>query len=73
MDQPKLNLNDLLPPWEHELPDAGDETELNRILRTDLHVTHPAGGEYSIGQSRPLAQDIFRALVVRQGRVKVGL
>lgn len=70
MDRPKLNLNDLLPPWENELPDVGDEPEFDRILRGDLYISEPLGGEHIVRQSRPMAQDVFSALVIRQGGIK---
>ena len=69
MNQPKLNLNDLLPPWESKLPDVGNESEFDRILRGDLNITRSAGGEDFIGQGRPVAQDVFSALVISQRRL----
>lgn len=66
----KLNLNDLLPPWESELPNVGDEPEFDRILRGDLNIAHPASGKDVVRQTRPLAQDVFRALVIRQRAIE---
>jgi hypothetical protein len=70
MDRPKLNLNDLLPPWEAELPNVGDEPEFDRILRGDLNIANPPSGQHFVGQRRPVAQDIFGALIIGQCSVE---
>lgn len=69
MERPRLNLNDLVPVWERKLPHALHQPELERVLRRDVDILEPASGEGSVIEPGSLAQDVFSAQVIRQGRV----
>ena len=60
------DLNDFRPLWERELPHALHQPPLERLIRREMHVPQTARGENLVGNPRPLAQDVFNALVVRQ-------
>lgn len=64
-----LNLKDFVPPWEREIADRVRETEFDRILRGDMDVPVASGTQDVIRQGRPLAQDVFRSIVIRQRRI----
>lgn len=72
MDQnQKLNLKDLLPAWEAELPNAVSDTVLDRALRGEIGVPAPASGKYLLGDgSAPIAQDAVNASLISQRGIK---
>lgn len=68
MDRQKLNLNDVSSARERELLDRVRDTEFDRILRREVNLPGSSGLEQIVGNRTPLAQDAFRAILLRQGR-----
>ena len=69
----KLNLVDVLPWWQHELLYPMHQTMPQSELGGDPYVTYATLAEKLVGHTSPIAQDIFRALVVSQGGRDPGL
>ena len=69
MQRNNLDLKNFVPPWERKIADSVRETEFDRLLRSDVNVIETSLGQEAVRDVRPLAQDIFRALIVRQRRV----
>ena len=69
MDRSKLNLVHFASRRERELLDLVRDTEFDRILRGEVNLAEPASGQEFIGDRTPIAQDAFRAILLRQGRV----
>lgn len=67
MDKPKLNLVDFASMRERELLNRVDDTEFDRILRGEVDIPHPASKKDVVGKRRPIAQDAFEAVLLRQG------
>lgn len=70
VERGRLNLNDLVPAWERKLPHPIHQPELDSLLRRDEDVAVATRSEDFIGKRRALAQDIFRAKIIRQRSVK---
>lgn len=68
--QRKLNLDDLAPMWDRKFSYPMSEPDLNRLLRRDEHVLEPARLEDVVWEVGTLAQDVFSATVIRQGRIQ---
>lgn len=68
MDRKKLNLVHFTSRRERELLDGVRDTEFDRILRREVHLAEPPGGQKLIGDTTPIAQDAFRSILLRQGR-----
>jgi hypothetical protein len=62
----KSNLNDLLPPWEREFPHPMHDPILRGLFGIDMNVLRPPIGEQPVRDASTLAQDVFRACVIRQ-------
>lgn len=71
MDRQKLNLNDLMAPWEREVAHPVHDPIRRSVFGVDVNIPEPASGKKVVGDSGPLAQDAFRASVIRQGGVSV--
>ncbi len=69
MQRANLDLKNFVPPWERKIADSVRETEFDRLLRSDVNVLESPGSQNIVRDTRPLAQDVFSALVVRQRRV----
>ena len=69
MQRSNLDLKNFVPPWERKIADSIRETEFDRLLRGDVNISEASGSESVVGDGRTLAQDVFRALIVRQRRV----
>ena len=70
MDYRKSNLNNLIPLWERTLPNFMHEPPLESFIRSDEDIPATPSTEDVIGKGTSLAQDIFSALILRQGRLK---
>jgi len=69
-NQRKLNLDDLMPPWDRKVSHPMSEPEFHRILRRDENVAIAPLTEDFFGQGSALSQDIFSASVIRQSSIK---
>ena len=70
MQRAKLNLKDFVPLWEREIADGVRETEFDRLLGSDVNFLETALSQKRAGNTCALAQDVFSALVIRQGSSK---
>lgn len=70
---PKLNLVDFLPWWQQEFLNPVDQSILEGHVRGDPYISYTALAEKLVGHPGPIAQDIFRALVISQGGNDPGL
>ncbi len=68
--RPRLNLNDFVPLWERELPHPLHEPKFEGLIWRDVDIVDLAVLKDLIGDRTPLAQDFFRASVVRQSGAK---
>ena len=66
MQRANLDLQDFRLPWERKITDGVNETEFERLLRGDVNLVVTPSGQHVFGYTRPLAQDVFGALVIRQ-------
>ena len=66
MQRANLDLHDFRLPWERKITDRVNETEFERLLRGDVNLVVTPSGQHVVGDTCPLAQDVFSALVVRQ-------
>lgn len=64
------DLQNLVPLWQRELPNRVDKPIRQSFVRRNAHILRAAVGQNGVGDVGPLAQDVFGALVVRQGAVK---
>ena len=69
----KLNLVDFLPWWQHEFLNPLNQSIFEGDIRGDPYVAYAALAEKLVGHPRPIAQDVFRALVISQGGNDPGL
>ena len=68
MQRAKLDLKNFVPPWERKFADEVRETEFDRLLQSDDNIIQSTGSQNIVGNTRPLAQDVFSSLIVRQRR-----
>ena len=62
----KSDLKNIYPSWEHKFIDSMYDTEFERILRGDQYLSKESSSQNFLGDpSRPIAQDVIRALIVR--------
>ena len=67
------DLENLVPLWNRELPHLVNQPVRDGQVRRDVDVLGASIRKDSVGDVGPLAQDAFRARLVRQGAFKVGL
>jgi hypothetical protein len=60
------DLDDLLPAWERKFPHPVHDPILRGLFGIDMNILRAAIGEQPIGDPGTLAQDVFRACVIRQ-------
>ena len=68
MQKARLDLNDFLPLWERKFDNFVCETEFDRLLGSNIDLLEAPVGQGRGGNTSALAQDVFSALIVRQGR-----
>lgn len=64
----KLNPNDLVPLWERELGNAMGNPPFDSLSGRYIDVLDASQLKGSLGNASPLAQDVFRARLLRQRR-----
>jgi hypothetical protein len=69
-DKIRLDLNDLVPLWERKFTQLPHEPKIDGEARRDMDFTVTALGEDFGRNAATLTQDVVRALIVRQCRVK---
>lgn len=69
MDRPKLNLYDVGTARERELLDLVRDTEFDRVLGGKVDVPESPLSKHSVVQRTPLAQDVFRSVILRESGV----
>lgn len=52
---------------ERKLGDLVDQSEFERLVSSQIDIAAPPRGENIIGNARPVAQNLFSSLLVRQG------
>ena len=67
MQRANLDLKNFVPLWEREITDSISETEFDRLLGSDVNLLEPALSQKRTGNTCALAQDVFSALIIRQG------
>ena len=70
MQYANSDLENLVPLWQRELPNRMDKPVSGGFVRRNMNVLGAPVGQDGIGNVGPLAQDVFGALIVRQGAVK---
>ena len=70
MQRAHLDMKHFLPVWERELDNPVDETEFDRLLGSDVDLLGASFSQKRVGNTCALAQDVFRALIIRQGSSK---
>ena len=67
MQKSQLDLQHFLPTWERVLDNLVSETEFDSLLGSDVNLLNAGLSQKRIGNTCALAQDVFSALVIRQG------
>lgn len=66
----KSDLKHFCPVWEHKFIDDMYDTEFERILRGDQYLGEESASQNFLGDARrPIAQDVIRALIIRNHTV----
>lgn len=73
MQYSKSDLEHLVPLWERKLPNLMRQPISDRVRSFDIDVARAPIGKDCIGDVGTLAQDRFRARIIRQGAVKEAL
>lgn len=66
----KLNLENLVPLWERKVSDLVHKSVVESFSRVDVDITNPSGAQFVVRQGSPLAQDVFRTLILSQRSFK---
>ena len=64
------DLENLVPLWQREIPHLVNKPVSGGILRRDMDILGAAVRKNSLGDAGTLAQDVFRAQIIRQGAVE---
>lgn len=64
MDRPRLNLADILPVWEREIPHPMHQPPLERLTWRDVDILEAPVVENLVRDRRTSAQNAFRARIV---------
>ena len=73
MQYANSDLENLVPLWDRELPHRLNKLKTDSLRGGDIDVLCAPVREHCVGDLGPLAQDAFRARVIRQGAIKVVL
>lgn len=73
MQYANSDLENLVPIWQRELPNRVNEPVRDRLIGVDVNVLGFPIGQNCIGNVGPLAQDVFGALIIRQGAIQRAL
>jgi len=66
---PRSDLNDLMAPWERKFPHPMHDPIVRGLFGVDMNIAGTPLGKQSLRDTGPLAQDVFRSRVVRQGGI----